>query len=396
MVPRYPPSSLRNGVSPSLYIDHERGDHTKGRRFAETPASDARACSARASTCLEYGLPLCASICLDDAYGAKLPPNQDSNGMNTITPSSDDSSALPRPHPCPSSPPRERPEPEVRLAVRRRPSAVGAFVDRLGGRTVHGRGRGRARQEDGPSRTRTSAMQLPRGIYLAPMVRGSDLAARALARDRGGASLCYSPMLRDREVAAAVAGMALGAAGDPDRLRRDGGGEGARGGAMRAGVRVDKAGRTDPVEETAYLLLQSHQDDAKNLVVQLCGSDPAAVARATTAVLDVYSREHGALPLGNDLNLGCPQESASAEGFGAFLVERDPDAAVACVAAMRCAIDSYISDALRPRLLSAKIRLLNGGVDDTINFVRRLKVAGVDFVAIHCRYRTDKHTGDVD
>ena len=33
----------------------------------------------------------------------------------------------------------------------------------------------------------------PRGIHLAPMVRGSELAMRQLARNHGGASLCYAP-----------------------------------------------------------------------------------------------------------------------------------------------------------------------------------------------------------
>lgn len=67
---------------------------------------------------------------------------------------------------------------------------------------------------------------------------------------------------------------------------------------------------------------------------------------------------------------------------------------------MREAIDAHpcgrASDGgSRPRL-SAKIRLLDDGVDDTIAFVRKLQSAGADYVAIHCRRRADKHDGTPD
>ena len=246
---------------------------------------------------------------------------------------------------------------------------------------------------------------LPTGVYLAPMVRGSELAFRMLTRDRGDASLCYSPMLRDRDVMS-VAMMMM--ADDPENeegsfaTKNDDDG--------RRLLKIDSAGRTDPVEETSYLLLRdSHPDDTVNLVVQMCGSRPSTIGRATTALLDIYSRknERGRggviLPFGIDLNLGCPQECALAGGFGAFLVEKDACAAVSCVSSMRDAIDAYVSEGttdngpvIRKPLLSAKIRLLENGADDTIDFVRRLHSAGVDYVTVHCRHRTDKHNGVAD
>lgn len=255
------------------------------------------------------------------------------------------------------------------------------------------------------NKTNNQLLQLPKGIYLAPMVRGSELAYRMLARQRGNASLCYSPMLRDKDV------IAVATAQPPMKFQTK-------------ELAIDRAGRTNSIEETAtILLLDSHPDDTPNLVVQICGSNPDILSQATTALLDIYSnklnnnssnnnnekKDRGILlPFGIDLNLGCPQECALHGNFGAFLVEKNPEAAVACISAMRTAIDDYHyrilstkneeeDDSTRHKpLLSAKIRLLDKGIDETINFVRNLQIAGVDFVTVHCRYRIDKHTGPPD
>ena len=159
---------------------------------------------------------------------------------------------------------------------------------------------------------------------------------------------------------------------------------------------MDRAGRTDSIAETADLMLRdATREDTQNLVVQLCGSCPERLSRATTAVMEIYNKYHRALPFGIDLNLGCPQECAQRHGFGAFLAEDNPSTAVSCVASMREAIDGFQTTSDRP-LLSAKIRLLEGGAAETIGFVRKLKAAGANYVAIHCRHRTDKHTGNAD
>ena len=81
------------------------------------------------------------------------------------------------------------------------------------------------------------------------------------------------------------------------------------------------------------------------------------------------------------------------------MVEKDACAAVSCVSSMRRAIDSYVLEtngSIRKPLLSAKIRLLENGADDTIDFVKRLHSAGVDYITVHCRHRTDKHNGVAD
>ncbi len=238
--------------------------------------------------------------------------------------------------------------------------------------------------------TKLQPMHLPKGIYLSPMVRGSELATRELARKHGNASLAYSPMLRDHDVLSVH--QIIFSKDEPDRQRKH------QFQSLKE-LKIDKAGRTDSVEETAYLLHETSSTDTSNLVVQLCGSSPQKLGEATSAVLDIYHENSAILPFGIDLNLGCPQECAKKEGFGAFLVEQNIDVVISCIDAMRQAIDMYCRNNSRVTTkptLSAKIRLLNGGVDDTIAFAKKMKFAGIDFLAVHCRRRQEKHNGQPD
>ena len=237
-------------------------------------------------------------------------------------------------------------------------------------------------------------MRLPKGVYLSPMVRGSELAMRELARKHGNASLAYSPMLRDHDVISVH--QIMFSKDEPDTKEQQ---QQHRFQNFKE-LKIDKAGRTDSVEETGYLLHETTSRDTPNLVVQLCGSSPQQLGEATSAVLDIYKRNTATLPFGIDLNLGCPQECAKKEGFGAFLVQENINAAISCIDSMRKAIDVYCSkyntiETAKPTL-SAKIRVLDGGVDDTIEFSKKLKVAGIDFLAVHCRRREDKHNGEPD
>lgn len=216
------------------------------------------------------------------------------------------------------------------------------------------------------------------------MVRGSELAMRMLAR-KHGAILCYSPMLRDRDVIAAHQHWKTLSTEDRLDIWKD--------------VKIDGAGRTNSMNETGYLMLHDTcRDDTCNLVVQLSGSTPNNLHNATTALLEMFTNNNdGTLPVGIDLNLGCPQKCAEDEGFGAFLVERNAEGAVECIASMRLAIVEFCQKNLissKPTL-SAKIRLLDS-VEDTIAFARKLRNAGIDYIAIHCRNRVAKHDGAAD
>lgn len=199
------------------------------------------------------------------------------------------------------------------------------------------------------------------------MVRGSELAFRALAR-ANGVRQCYSPMLRADQVLIAY-----------ERWK-------------------NKESLLITHEDGQLFVWDSCADDA-GLVVQLCGRDPSVLAAATTAVLDLFERHHHNSVQGIDLNLGCPQVCAERGGFGAFLAQNDPDLAVQCVQTMRNALDQYVKDAstspLPPPRLSCKIRLLEDD-EATLYFCRALQGAGCQTLAVHCRRITDQHQGTAD
>ena len=164
--------------------------------------------------------------------------------------------------------------------------------------------------------------------------------------------------------------------------------------SMHTHNRNRSAGRVNSVDEAAYLINESCRD-SENLIVQLCGSQPEKLYQASTALLDMFSANAAALPLGLDLNLGCPQKCADKGNFGAYLVERDDEMAIKCLRSMRRAIDDYPVGKERRPFLSAKIRLWDSGVEDTVAFIRRMK-GSIDMIAIHCRTREEKHDGRAD
>ena len=165
----------------------------------------------------------------------------------------------------------------------------------------------------------------PHQTILAPMVGGSELAFRLLAR-RHGAQLCYTPMIRAEEFSKPGAGVNL---------------------------------------------LERHADDCP-VVAHFSGNDPQLL-------LDVARKAErcpGVVAI--DLNLGCPQRSAHSGHFGAFLcdpVDRK----------LLLSIVSTLSRSLRVPFF-CKIRLLNE-LDDTLEFAHQLQDAGCSLLAVHGRYR---------
>ena len=186
---------------------------------------------------------------------------------------------------------------------------------------------------DAPSLPSPSSVSLPpprkalppHQLILAPMVGGSELAFRLLAR-RHGAHLCYTPMIRCEEFSKPGAGVHL---------------------------------------------LEQHADDAP-LVAHFSGNDPKQLLH----VAHKAERVSGVVAI--DLNLGCPQRSAHSGHFGAFLcdpVDRK----------LLLEIVATLSRGLRVPFF-CKIRLLDD-FDDTLAFVRQLQAAGCALLTVHGRYR---------
>ena len=165
----------------------------------------------------------------------------------------------------------------------------------------------------------------PHQLVLAPMVGGSELAFRLLAR-RHGAQLCYTPMMRCEDFSRPGAGIAL---------------------------------------------LERHAADAP-VVAHFSGNDPAKLL----AVAKKAEQCAGVVAI--DLNLGCPQRSAHSGHFGAFLLD-PPDRNLVL------RIVSTLARSLRVPFF-CKIRLLED-LDDTLQFVSQLQDAGCALLAVHGRYR---------
>ncbi len=117
-------------------------------------------------------------------------------------------------------------------------------------------------------------------------------------------------------------------------------------------------------------LLDFHQAEHP-VALQLGGSDPAELARATAI----------AAPWGYDeinLNVGCPSDRVQSGCFGAVLMER-PGLVAECLAAM-------IAESPVPVTVKCRI-----GVDDQIpekvlpDFIEKVAGAGVDHIIIHAR-----------
>ena len=108
------------------------------------------------------------------------------------------------------------------------------------------------------------------------------------------------------------------------------------------------------------------------VALQLGGSDPAELARATAIAVDYGYREV-------NLNCGCPSDRVQSGCFGAVLMET-PARVAECVAAMRA-----VSGAAE---ITVKCRI---GVDDQVpeealpRFLEEVSAAGVTRFAIHAR-----------
>lgn len=205
---------------------------------------------------------------------------------------------------------------------------------------------------------------LYKGSSLAPMVRASTTALRALALQYG-ADFCYTEELVDRSITETirVENKTLGTIDyvkDTSKLSKK-----TQRKLQRENNRSCLILRIDPKLET------------NRLVCQLGSGEPEL---ALPAARHVY-RDFSAI----DINMGCPKKFSVSGGMGAALL-KDPDRAGRIVKTLRAEI---------PRPVSVKIRLLKS-VQETLDFCEAMIGSGANALAIHARQAGTDSTVNAD
>ncbi|MBS0369983.1 MAG: tRNA-dihydrouridine synthase [Proteobacteria bacterium] len=110
------------------------------------------------------------------------------------------------------------------------------------------------------------------------------------------------------------------------------------------------------------------------VVVQLLGSDPAALAENAARLCELS-------PPGVDLNFGCPAKTVNSHGGGAMLLA-DPECLYRIAGAVRRAVPRHIPFTVKMRL----------GVEDTslaLDCARALEAGGAEGLVVHARTKRD-------
>ena len=115
------------------------------------------------------------------------------------------------------------------------------------------------------------------------------------------------------------------------------------------------------------------------MVAQFAASDPIEFARAAELISEFVD--------GVDLNCGCPQSWAIKEGIGCSLME-NPNLVASIVRAAKARLPPSKS-------VSCKIRI-HRDLNQTIQWVKTLEQAGVDFITVHGRTRTQRSSTPPD
>ncbi|GIZ45821.1 hypothetical protein CKM354_000897200 [Cercospora kikuchii] len=177
----------------------------------------------------------------------------------------------------------------------------------------------------------------------APMVRYSKLPFRMLLREYG-ADIIFTPMMLAHEF-------------------------------IRSGIARDSDFSTHPLENG------SSKDDKNTAVIaQFASSDPEEFARAAEMIAPWVD--------GVDLNCGCPQSWAIKEGIGCALQE-SPEVVARIVKAAKERVGSF------GKSVSVKIRI-HRDLKVTKRWVETVQDAGVDFITVHGRTRSQRSSTKPD
>jgi tRNA-dihydrouridine synthase 4 len=119
-------------------------------------------------------------------------------------------------------------------------------------------------------------------------------------------------------------------------------------------------------------------------IAQFGSNSPLELSRATTLIAPYVN--------GVDLNCGCPQSWACAETLGAALMHKR-ELVSSMVSSAKSAIAQLgLSDT---KTVSVKIRV-HKDLRETVDFVKTMETAGVDFITIHGRLRSTPSSKPVD
>ncbi|KAI0066799.1 FMN-linked oxidoreductase [Artomyces pyxidatus] len=119
--------------------------------------------------------------------------------------------------------------------------------------------------------------------------------------------------------------------------------------------------------------LEMGRTSAGPVVVQLCGNDADEIVRGAKTVVDLCD--------GIDLNLGCPQEAAREEHFGAYLLGQKDWPLVQQIV-------SSLSHSLTVPV-SAKLRLCTPTAS-TLPLAQSLAASGASFLTLHARHASTR------
>ncbi|ORY50892.1 FMN-linked oxidoreductase [Rhizoclosmatium globosum] len=125
------------------------------------------------------------------------------------------------------------------------------------------------------------------------------------------------------------------------------------------------------------------------VVVQFAANNPTDIADAVGLVAPYCS--------GINLNCGCPQRWAIGEGIGCALMEQ-PDLVAEMIKAAQWKIKETgqkLADGVTPPTFSIKIRV-HDDIRKTIDYVKKAEAAGVDYITVHGRTRSQRSTVKVD
>ncbi|KAI9730808.1 MAG: hypothetical protein M1834_005526 [Cirrosporium novae-zelandiae] len=124
--------------------------------------------------------------------------------------------------------------------------------------------------------------------------------------------------------------------------------------------------------------LTTHATDTP-LTIQFASSSPLELSRAASLVQPFVSSV--------DLNCGCPQSWACAEGIGASLMHQR-DLVTSMIKAVKARCGNQFC-------MSVKIRV-HRDLRETVDFVRAVEGAGVDYIGVHGRLRSQRSSEPVD